>query len=118
MPTVLLVEDEPLIAELIQSALEEVDLTLCVALSPKVAVAELEAEPRCFAALATDINLGDSLTGFDLARRARELNADVKVVYITGLPSNIYAAEESALMFPKPFDVSDLADQVRLLVSG
>jgi hypothetical protein len=39
----------------------------------------------------------------------------VKVVYVTGLPSNIHAAEEEALMFPKPFDPAELAAQVRAI---
>jgi DNA-binding response OmpR family regulator len=117
MPLVLLVEDEPLIADLIQTALEDKDLTVVVAHSSSVALTRLEANFTEIAVLVTDINLGDRVTGFDVAKRARTLNPDVKVVYVTGLPSNIYAAEESALMFPKPFDIAELADQVHLLAT-
>ena len=34
--------------------------------------------------MVTDINLGRGVTGFDIARRARELNGAIKVIYISG----------------------------------
>ena len=116
MPQVLLVEDELLVAELVEDTLREQGMAVATAHSGWEACARLEAEPRSFAVLVTDINLGDRLTGFDVARKAREMNPDVKVVYVTGLPSNIYAAEEEALMFPKPFDVVELGNQVGSLL--
>lgn len=66
----------------------------------------------------TDINLGCSTTGFDIAGRARELNPAIKVVYMTGLPSNVYAAEVEALMFPKPFDAIELARQLKSIAAS
>lgn len=116
MSNVLLVEDDLLVAELVADTLRERGLGVATVHSASDACARLEAEPRSFAVVVTDINLGERLTGFDVARRARSLNPAVKVVYVTGLPSNIYAAEEEALMFPKPFDVSELSAQVRLLL--
>lgn len=116
MSRILLVEDELLVAELVEGELREQGMAVATVHSGLDACARLEAEPRSFAVVVTDINLGDRLTGFDVANRARELNPGVKVVYVTGLPSNIYAAEEEALMFPKPFDVAELGRQVRQLL--
>lgn len=116
MSKVLLVEDELLVAELVEDTLREQGMAVATVHSGSAAYARLEAEPRSFAVVVTDINLGERLTGFDVAKKARELNPDVKVVYVTGLPSNIYAAEEEALMFPKPFDVAELGNQVGLLL--
>ena len=118
MPHVLLVEDEALVAELVEDALREQGMSVATVRSGSEACARLEAEPRSFSVVVTDINLGDQLNGFDVARKARALNPDVKVVYVTGLPSNIYEAEEEALMFPKPFDVAELGNQVGLLLQG
>ena len=118
MTEVLLVEDELLVAELVEDVFRETGLEVETLHSGSEACRRLEAEPRSFAVVVTDINLGDGLTGFDVAAKARALNPDVKIVYVTGLPSNIYAAEEEALMFPKPFDPRELAAQVRLLVRG
>jgi DNA-binding response OmpR family regulator len=116
MSEVLLVEDEVLIAELVEDALRDSGFEVATTHTGREAFARLEAEPRSFAVVVTDINLGEGVTGFDVAARARALNPAIKVVYVTGLPSNIYSAEEEALMFPKPFDPFELADQVRALV--
>ena len=116
MPDILLVEDDVLIAELVAEALEDVGLKVEMTHSSGDAVGRIEAEPRSFAAVVTDINLGERLTGFDVARRARELNPAVKVVYVTGMPENIRSAEEEALMFPKPFSPHELAAQVQILL--
>lgn len=117
MSEILLVEDDVLIAELVADALADAGLHVETTYSGSAAVERIEAEPRSFAALVTDINLGERLTGFDVARRARELNPLVKIVYVTGLPENIRSAEEESLMFPKPFDPHELAAQVRLLLT-
>ncbi|RAK62986.1 hypothetical protein DJ019_17065 [Phenylobacterium kunshanense] len=118
MGRVLLVEDEPLVAELVRETLEDEGLDVRTLHSGRDALGCLAAEPRSFQVLVTDINLGDGVTGFDVAAAARAANPDVRVVYVTGLPSNIYAAEVEALMFPKPFDPLELAVQVRALACG
>ena len=116
MGKVLLVEDEPLIAELVRETLEDEGLDVCALYSGREALGRIAAEPRSFGVVVTDINLGDDVTGFDVAAAARAGNPEIQVVYVTGLPSNIYAAEVEALMFPKPFDPVELACQVRSLM--
>lgn len=118
MAQVLLVEDEPLVSDVVQDALEEEGFTVTTARTDTEAYRRLEQEARSFAALVTDINLGCSTTGFEVASRARELNPTIRVVYMTGLPSNIYAAEVEALMFPKPFDAGELARQLKSVTSS
>jgi CheY-like chemotaxis protein len=70
-------------------------------------------EAQRFRVLLTDINLGGGCTGFDVARRARSLNTDIKVIFITGYPveSAKFAAEGGVLM-PKPLNLAVLADMV------
>jgi|SRR6185295_6913356 len=117
MPDVLLVEDEPEVAELVQDALVEAGLSVSVAHTDRAAYEKLEHEPRSFAALVADINLGPGTTGFDVARRARQLNPNLKVIYITGQAAHLarFGVEE-ALMYPKPFDPRELAEQVTILL--
>jgi CheY-like chemotaxis protein len=119
MSSILLVEDEPFVAELVEEALTDVGLDVRVATDQRSAFAALEGEARSFAALVTDINLGPGATGFDVARKARELNADIKVVYITGHAAHLSKqGVEDSLMFPKPFDPFALADRVRGLLDS
>ena len=71
MSDVLLVEDEPDVAELVQEALAEAALSVTVALNDRSAYAQLEREARSFAAVVTDINLGEaSQASTSLATRA------------------------------------------------
>jgi CheY-like chemotaxis protein len=63
--------------------------------------------------LVADINLGKGTTGFDVARRARQLNPDIKVIYITGQAAQVGKfGVEDAEMFPKPFSPVELAERV------
>ena len=116
MAKVLLVEDEALVAELVRETLEDEGLDVCAFYSGRQALGRIASEPRSFQVLVTDIDLGEGVTGFQVAAAARAANPDVQVVYVTGLSSNIYAAEAEALMFPKPFDPVELATQVRALM--
>lgn len=117
MTSVLLVEDEPEVADLVEEALVDAGLDVTVALGDRAAFQALAAEPRSFAVLVTDINLGVGVTGFDVAREARRRNDGIKVIYITGHAAHLSKfGVEDALMFPKPFSAVDLADQVKLLI--
>ena len=113
MEQVLLVEDELFIAEVIQDALEERGLRVKSAHTDRSAYDLLENEARSFSVLIADINLGPGASGFDVARRARELHAEVKVVYITGHAAHLQKqGVEGSLMVPKPFYPDELAERV------
>lgn len=117
MEQILLVEDEAFIAEMIQDALEDRGLAVTSAHTDRSAYAILEDEARSFTVLIADINLGQGTTGFDVARRARQLHPDLKVVYISGHAAHLHKqGVEGSMMFPKPFYPDDLADQIVALI--
>ncbi|MDB5437264.1 MAG: CheY-like receiver [Phenylobacterium sp.] len=119
MFNVLVVEDEPDIAELVEDALVEAGFCVTVAHDDRTAFQKLEGEPRSFAAIVTDINLGPGVTGFDIARRARLLNKAIKVVYISGQgPHSGQFSVEAALMVAKPFNPRELAEQLAVFMQG
>ena len=113
MQQVLLVEDDADIRGLIIDAFEDRGLRVRSADSDQAAFALLETEARSFTMLIADINLGEGADGFDVARRARRLNPDLKVIYITGHAAQFgkYGLEGGEI-FPKPFDPRELADRV------
>ncbi|WP_395673945.1 response regulator transcription factor [Phenylobacterium sp.] len=114
---VLLVEDEADIRELIEEAFEERRIDVFGVDSDAGAYAALEAEATRYGVLVADINLGPGTTGFDVARRARTLNPDLKVIYITGHAAHLDRfGVDGAVMFPKPFNPGELADRVRQLL--
>jgi DNA-binding response OmpR family regulator len=119
MVNVLVVEDEPDVADLVEDALVEAGFSVTVAHDDRTAFQKLELEPRSFAAIVTDINLGAGVTGFDIARRARLLNDEIKVIYISGQgPHSEQFSVDAALMIDKPFRPRELADQIAVLVRG
>jgi DNA-binding response OmpR family regulator len=119
MVNVLLVEDEREVAELTREALADAGFSVTVALDDRTAYQTLEHEARSFAAVVTDINLGTGVTGFDVARCARRLNEDIKVIYISGQgPHPDQFSVDEALTVEKPYDPRDLARQVAAFIDA
>lgn len=63
-----------------------------------------------FAALVTDIDLGDNSSGWEVARRARELFPDLPVVYVSGGSAHEWASRgvPGSVMLTKPFALAHL----------
>ena len=118
--TVLVVEDEPLIQPMIEEMLQDGGYAATIAASPAEAIAMLEAEDACYCALVTDINLGAPLTGWDVAKRGRELNADLPVVYMTGRAESDWASQgvPNSILLTKPFAAAQLLTAVSQLLNG
>ena len=81
---VLLVDDDLLVQELIQSALEDGGFEVVCAASGQEAIAILGDSAAGVQALVTDVNLGPGDSGWDVARFGREMNAMLPVVFVTG----------------------------------
>jgi DNA-binding response OmpR family regulator len=114
MATILLVEDEADIRTLIVDAFEDQGLSVRSVGNDRAAYAILKKEARSFCLLVADVNLGEGTTGFDVARRARALNPDLKVIYIAGAGGSAQLGKfgvEGAELFPKPFLPRELADR-------
>jgi DNA-binding response OmpR family regulator len=119
MTTVLLVEDEADVRELIEEAFAEHELSVLSAKTDAEAYELLAEDAKRFAVLVADINLGAGTTGFDVARRARTLNPKLEVIYITGHAAHLGRfGVDRAMMFPKPFNPHELAERVRDLTGG
>ena len=117
MTTVLLVEDEADVRDIIVEAFADHDLQVLCAENDQRAYDMLDQRAKEFAVLVADINLGPGTTGFDVARRARQLNRDLKVIYITGHAAHLQKmGVTDSVMFPKPFYPDELADQVAVLL--
>lgn len=104
-PRILLVEDEPLILDLIASTLEDGGFEVLQANNAKDAIAGLEASAGELAGLVTDVNLGPRDKGWDVARRARELRPNLPVVYMTGDSAHDSTSQgvPESVILSKPF---------------
>jgi len=103
---ILLVEDDPLVILTVEDALKDGGFVVFTAADGASAVRLLEASDADYRALVTDVNLSPGgLTGWDVARRARELRSDVPVVYTTGEAADDWTAMgvPNSVLVPKPF---------------
>jgi CheY-like chemotaxis protein len=82
-PIILLVEDEPLVLLVAQDALEAGGFTVIPVQLASEAVSVLDSKSAELSGLVTDIRLPGGSDGWEIARHARELRADLPVVYTT-----------------------------------
>jgi len=109
-PTVLLVEDEDLIKEMVEGTLQEAGYAVVASDNGKAALAALEGAPDTFAALITDVNLGAAPNGWEVATRARELSPGIPVIYVTGDSAHEWTAYgvPNSVLVAKPFVPSEI----------
>jgi DNA-binding response OmpR family regulator len=103
---ILLVEDETDIRDVVATALEDAGFSVATAGRGEEAVAMLEAEAADYRALISDVNLGrGKFTGWDVAKRARELNDQLPVIYMTGGNAHEWASKgvPNSVLVTKPF---------------
>ena len=101
MATVLVVEDETLIRELVAEELEEAGYTVVIANNADQAIAILEARQDIHLVF-TDIDMPGSMDGLKLAAAVRDRWPPVHIIITTGKvrPLEIPA---NALFIPKPY---------------
>ena len=111
--SVLVVEDDPHVRLMLDELLNDQGLDVWSVPDDLSAYQVLSQEARRFAVLLTDINLGAGSDGFDVARRARCLNADIKVIFISAFPvAPERFASEGGVFLSKPLDLPVLAQMV------
>ncbi|MDF2998521.1 MAG: transcriptional regulator [Xanthobacteraceae bacterium] len=101
----LYVEDDVLQRASLEDALKEAGFAVTAAHNGQEAISQLEAEAAAFSGLVTDVNLGGDPDGWEVARRARELNGSLPVVYVTGDSQNEWVSKgvPNSVMVSKPF---------------
>ncbi|MCW6512022.1 response regulator transcription factor [Lichenifustis flavocetrariae] len=105
---VFVVEDQEHIQHLLQEGLTDGGFSVSMASTGEEAIAMLDAEGASFSALITDINLPGQLTGWDVAKHARELSETLPVIYMTGASAHEWASKgvPNSQLMPKPFAVA------------
>ncbi len=106
---VLVVDNDPAHAEVVQEALQRAGFATTVAHSGKEAVALLQR--RHFDVVITDLVMSD-LDGMEVLKKAKELDPDVEVILVTGhgtVESAVKAMQQGAFNYLlKPLDVKQL----------
>jgi len=118
--TVLVVDDEPLIALSIADTLDEAGFAHEICHSGDSAMTALTRTEPAFCALVTDIRLGAGPSGWDVARHAREVHAGLPVIYISGdsaADHSAYGVPDS-IMIQKPFVAMQITTAVSTLLNS
>nr|WP_295661935.1 response regulator [Polymorphobacter sp.] len=118
--TLLLVDDEVMITDMLHDALEDAGFFVVTANNGDEATAILDDETRPVGGLITDINMGDTADGWSVARRARELNPEIPVVYMTGGVAHEWAVNgvPKSLLIGKPFATAQIITAIAGLLNA
>jgi len=101
--TVLLVEDNSIVRNFIVASLERENLIVLPACGGAEAF-EIIGTRLKVDLLLTDVNLGDSMNGFEVAKRIMEEKPGTKVLLMSGYPEKeLLAAKEKLPFLRKPF---------------
>lgn len=121
LPVILVVEDDQSIQSVVEEALREGGFETVIASSGERAIELLGASKGKFRALVTDIGLGrDKLSGWDVARHAREIDRDFPIVYMSGADADDWASQgvPHSIMLAKPFAPAQLVTAVSQLLNA
>ena len=118
--TVLVVEDEPVVRGVILEMLGEQGYRTLEAVDGPSGLRILRANAR-IDLLVTDVGL-PGMNGRQLADQARETRPDLKILFITGYAESVAISDgflqPGMEMITKPFDLENLSQRIRSMVSG
>lgn len=116
---ILIIEDEFIIQEMVQGALSEGGFETEITASGEEAMTLLEDGNGKYRALITDINLQGTLTGWDVAKSARELNPEIPVVYMTGAAADQWPSHgvPNSVILQKPFAPAQVVTAISQLLN-
>lgn len=115
---ILYVEDDPVVRLSLASALEEAGFVVREVDNGTEALAILE-EGDGVRGLVTDVNLGAAPDGWAVARHARERDATLPVVYVSGESQEAWAAHgvPNSVMVAKPFVPTQVVVALSMLLN-
>ena len=119
MPKILLAEDDNDMRRFLVKALENAGFVVSPHDNGMSAYKRLREEP--FEMLLTDIVMTE-MDGIELARRASELDPDIKIMFITGLAAVALNADSTApkhaKVLSKPIHLRDLVNEVQKMLAA
>jgi CheY-like chemotaxis protein len=118
---ILVVDDEVAIRAVLNVALEDDGYKVMLAESGEEGVKLLKKHKDSVQGLVTDIRLGGErrMSGWEIARHARELNPEIAIVYMSGDSSEDWAVDgvPKSIMVGKPFAVSQISTALASLLN-
>lgn len=116
----LVVDDEHSLRQFLEQGLANAGHDVALASDGSQAIGLLERSAFTPDALITDLKLGDGPNGWQVARRARELDPGVPVIYMTGGRGQEWrpAWAPDGVMLLKPFTLQQMLIVAEALLAG
>jgi CheY-like chemotaxis protein len=118
---VLVVDDDPMMMEVLVRILKRENFELITALSGREALQKLDADSTPIDLLITDYAMPE-MKGRELAERARQRYPDLRVLYQTGFSDMLFEnraeLEENSAFLEKPFTARGLREATRFILFG
>jgi len=119
VPVILVIEDDQEIQTLVEDALSDAGFEPAIAPSGEEAVTLLKGMKSTYRALVTDIQSPGRIDGWEVARRAREIDPEFPIVYMSGAHAGDWASKgvPNSVMLEKPFAPAQLVTAVSNLLN-
>ena len=116
---VLVVEDDAPVQTIVEEALADGGFEPAIAASGEEAVTLLKGIKGKYRALVTDIQLRGVMDGWEAARRAREIDPEFPIVYMTGGNAAEWPSQgvPNSILLTKPFAPAQLVTAVSQLLN-
>jgi CheY-like chemotaxis protein len=111
-PTILVVEDEILLTEIITEELEEAGYQVLTAFTGEEALTYLDG-PDAIDLLFTDIRLPGGMDGWRLAEAARRLRPGLPIIYVTGYSAEQPRTVSGSRFMTKPYRPAMVIQAIR-----
>lgn len=113
IPSVMILDDEPIVCERLRSTLEKVQLDIETFTDPREALRRFS--EKKFQVLITDLKMRE-LDGIEILKRVKQVSPETQVIIITGFATVEKAKEALKIgaydFIAKPFKLSQLRDLV------
>jgi CheY-like chemotaxis protein len=120
--TILVVEDEPDLRDLIVQVLEDRGYTVVGAGSGKQALQRWAERRHRIDLLLTDMSIPDGMSGYQLAKRLKNDDPDLRVIYtsghVVGVPGTQLADVDERQFLAKPYRPSTLLELIRTFLDS
>ena len=120
--TILLVEDDKALCQLLELAFQQLGYNVFAAHSGAEALAIWEQHRREIDLLFTDLIMPSGMHGRELACQLQQFNAKLKVIYVSGSSADIigenFHVQEGIDFIKKPFEINRLAQIIRQRFDG
>jgi CheY-like chemotaxis protein len=117
---ILIVEDDELVQATIEDSLSEGGFEAASTASGEEAIALLRKNKSHYRAIVTDINLLETVDGWEVARVAREIDPAMPVVYMTGTNGDEWPSKgvPNSVLLKKPFAPAQIVTAVAALLNA